>query len=414
MGSRLQGQRRLASNGSMGGACPSRAPPTPSVEGSRAPPPPLLGGWYRDGRNWVHMDVNVVITDGIGGGLRGSGTMPAADIMVVHFDHLPHRDVQGHIQPNGDIKWANGKEWLKYNGEWQSPGPASESSSRDPASEALIVAASCPSEGQPSSRTCTTDENIDSRSCVAWHRLANKLILREKADYETLWSNVRRNSRTAITHLQSGGTLTEYRVMMMQRSACQKTREAAEGMMTRKDASSTACDPSAPPSSSSAAPLGSPESPGIASESPGPASESLIVPAPTEGTRSTSETGDGPLLCFAQRDAQYVSSAHSPTSPPQTLTTDDNNTDNQTRPTTSGVPLDLPRAESHKKYDTTPWEGHSLHLDLDQAQALAAMGLPDDGSNRSESFLDARRGAMWDQMQSSSTPSSLSRSLPMT
>ena len=25
------------------------------------------------------------------------------------------------------------------------------------------------------------------------------------------------------------------------------------------------------------------------------------------------------------------------------------------------------------------------------------MGLPDDGSNRSESFLDARRGAMWDQ-----------------
>ena len=106
MGSRLQGQRRLASNGSMGGACPSRAPPTPSVEGSRAPPPPLLGGWYREGRNWVHMDVHVVITDGVGGGLRGSGTMrTTADdmVMVVHFDHLQqNRPLAGHIQPNGD------------------------------------------------------------------------------------------------------------------------------------------------------------------------------------------------------------------------------------------------------------------------------------------------------------------------
>ena len=52
------------------------------------------------------------------------------------------------------------------------------------------------------------------------------------------------------------------------------------------------------------------------------------------------------------------------------------------------------------------------YLDLDDAQALAAMGLPDDGSNRSESFLDARRGAMWDQMQSSSTPPSSSRPPP--
>ena len=51
----------------------------------------------------------------------------------------------------------------------------------------------------------------------------------------------------------------------------------------------------------------------------------------------------------------------------------------------------------HKKYDTTPWEGCNLYLDLDGTQALAAMGLPDDGSNRSESFLDARRGAMWHQ-----------------
>ena len=97
----------------MGGACPSRAPPTSSVEGSRAPPPPLVGGWYRDGRNWVHVEVKVVITDGVGGGVSGSGTMSAADVMVVHFDHRPHRHVQGHIQPNGDIKWENGRAWFK-------------------------------------------------------------------------------------------------------------------------------------------------------------------------------------------------------------------------------------------------------------------------------------------------------------
>ena len=54
----------------------------------------------------------------------------------------------------------------------------------------------------------------------------------------------------------------------------------------------------------------------------------------------------------------------------------------------------LPQAEGWRKYDTTPWEGCNLYLDLDHAQALAAMGLPDDGSNRSESFLDARRGAL--------------------
>ena len=50
-----------------------------------------------------------------------------------------------------------------------------------------------------------------------------------------------------------------------------------------------------------------------------------------------------------------------------------------------------------KKYDTTYWEqeGCNLHLDLDDAHALAAKGLPDDGSNRSESFLDARRAAYW-------------------
>ena len=61
---------------------------------------------------------------------------------------------------------------------------------------------------------------------------------------------------------------------------------------------------------------------------------------------------------------------------------------------------------------TSQWEGCNLCLDLDHAQALAAMGLPDDGSERSESFLDARRGAMWDQMQSYSTPPSSPRQPP--
>ena len=155
----------------MGGACPSRAPPTPSVEGSRAPPPPLVGGWYRDGRNWVHVEVNVVITDGVGGGLRGSGTMPAADVMVVHFDHLPHRHVRGDIQPNGDIKWANGKAWLQYKGRgpaaapWlsMSPGSASDSMSPGPASESLIVAA--PTElarqGPHANRAAGDDDVVD-------------------------------------------------------------------------------------------------------------------------------------------------------------------------------------------------------------------------------------------------------------
>ena len=54
----------------------------------------------------------------------------------------------------------------------------------------------------------------------------------------------------------------------------------------------------------------------------------------------------------------------------------------------------LPPAEGYKKYDTAPWEGRNLFLHLDHADALAAMGLPDDGSNRSEAFLDARRLAI--------------------
>ena len=54
----------------------------------------------------------------------------------------------------------------------------------------------------------------------------------------------------------------------------------------------------------------------------------------------------------------------------------------------------LPPAEGYRKYDTTPWQGRNLYLELNHEDALIAMGLPDDGSNRSESFLDARRGAL--------------------
>ena len=90
----------------MGGVCPSRVSPTP-----------FLGGWYRDGRKWVHVEVNVVITDTAEGGLRGSGTMQEAGVMVVHFDHHQDRLVRGVIKPNRDINWANGKAWSKYTGQ---------------------------------------------------------------------------------------------------------------------------------------------------------------------------------------------------------------------------------------------------------------------------------------------------------
>ena len=59
--------------------------------------------------------------------------------------------------------------------------------------------------------------------------------------------------------------------------------------------------------------------------------------------------------------------------------------------------LTLPQAKGWKKCDTQPWGDRNLHLHLDHAEALAAMGLPDDGSNRSESC---------------STPSSLSSLSP--
>ena len=98
----------------MGGTCPSRA---------RAAP---VGGWYRDGRNWVYVEIKVVITGDRPSRLRGSGTMrTTADdmVMVVHFDHLQqNRPLAGHIQPNGDIKWPhNNKEWVRDKGAWPAP-----------------------------------------------------------------------------------------------------------------------------------------------------------------------------------------------------------------------------------------------------------------------------------------------------
>ena len=51
--------------------------------------------------------------------------------------------------------------------------------------------------------------------------------------------------------------------------------------------------------------------------------------------------------------------------------------------------LGLPPAEGGKTYDTAYGEqkGCNLHLHLDDKDDLAAKGLPDDGSNRSEYFL---------------------------
>ena len=106
----------------MGGACPSRAPPPPPVgaprapphppvETSRAPPPPLVGGWYRNGSSWVHVEIKVVINDGIDNGLRGEGTMSAANVMDVRFKHRPERVVRGDIQLDGNISWGNKRTW---------------------------------------------------------------------------------------------------------------------------------------------------------------------------------------------------------------------------------------------------------------------------------------------------------------
>ena len=62
---------------------------------------------------------------------------------------------------------------------------------------------------------------------VSWYRIANRLVLREANDRGILWSNVRAGSGTAIAHVKSGGTLTEYHWMMMRKSACQRTRQFA-------------------------------------------------------------------------------------------------------------------------------------------------------------------------------------------
>ena len=62
---------------------------------------------------------------------------------------------------------------------------------------------------------------------LSWYRIANSLVRREANDRGCLWSNVRSGSGTTTTHVKSGGTLTEYRWMMMRKSACQRTRQFA-------------------------------------------------------------------------------------------------------------------------------------------------------------------------------------------
>ena len=96
----------------------------------------------------------------------------------VHFDHLRHRHVQGHIQSNGDIKWANGKEWLKYEGEWQDPGEsasdraphlpisagsASESKSPESVIESRTIAV--PTELAPRADLTASDDDVADMPC---------------------------------------------------------------------------------------------------------------------------------------------------------------------------------------------------------------------------------------------------------
>ena len=183
-----------------------------------------------------------MITDGVGGGLRGSGTMPAADVMVVHFDHHQDRLVRGVIQPNGAINWANGKAWSKYTGQWRSPVPASESLSPSSASDSLIVVA--PTElapQEPQANLAAWDDDVvdtpHARACEALKAVKIGQV-RPEADGSAVVSA----SQRAVYEPGSASEHDQYH-----------------------------CGSA----SSSAAHSGSPESSGSASESlsPGPASE---------------------------------------------------------------------------------------------------------------------------------------------
>ena len=76
----------------------------------------------------------------------------------------------------------------------------------------------------------------------------------------------------------------------------------------------------------------------------------------------------------------------------------------QQEPTSSQQMLALPASGRLHEVRHSSLGRAKLSLHLDHADALAAMGLPADGSNRSEAFLDARRGALADARRAASPP----------
>ena len=101
----------------MGAVCPSRA----SVV--------RLGGWYFEpgyNKRGHYFHVAVEVSDGIPGGVRGSGRLIPPNHVEVRFVHKPHRVQTGTIQPDGSIRWDNGKTWTYGDAReqrWAPPGP---------------------------------------------------------------------------------------------------------------------------------------------------------------------------------------------------------------------------------------------------------------------------------------------------
>ena len=99
----------------MGGSCPSRA-----VGPTRAASGVPVGGWYRDGTKWVHVRVQVTISDGVDGGIRGTGKLLDTNNFEVYFAHKPRCPRRGEIQQNGDIAWNT---WDNSAREWKFASP---------------------------------------------------------------------------------------------------------------------------------------------------------------------------------------------------------------------------------------------------------------------------------------------------
>ena len=76
----------------------------------RSPP---VGGWDYEGKNEYKLDVRVEITSGCS--ISAAGEMPTVDESLVYVCHNKAKAVTGHIQPNGDIAWSNGKIWARWN-----------------------------------------------------------------------------------------------------------------------------------------------------------------------------------------------------------------------------------------------------------------------------------------------------------